>query len=119
LLSALALTASMSLMAQNADTDDDKKTPDEKAKHRTEVMTKELGLNADQQAKVLEINTNYSRSMAGVKQISREEDRKLRGDVLKQKRDERLQLVLTPEQYAKMQELREKKKEDKKETHKE
>jgi periplasmic protein CpxP/Spy len=119
LLSALALVASMSLMAQNADHDDDKKTPEEKGKHRTEVMTKELGLNADQQAKVLEINTNFAKSMVSVKQLQREEDRKMRGDVLKQKRDERLRVVLTPEQYNKMVELRDKKKEDKKETHKE
>lgn len=125
LLSTLALVASMSMMAQNADTDDDKKTPEEKAKHRTEVMTKELGLNTDQSAKVLEINTTFAKNMVNVKQLPREEDRKLRGQVLKDKRDERLKLVLTAEQYAKMIELRDKKKsdkddkDDKKQTHQE
>ena len=29
----------MSLMAQDADMDNDKKTPEERAKHRTEMMT--------------------------------------------------------------------------------
>lgn len=122
LLSTLALAAGMSLMAQDADMDNDKKTPEERAKHRTEVMTKELGLSAEQIAKVNTINLNFARTTADVKAIQDESARKGRMEAVRNKRDADLQGVLTPEQFAKMKELRDKKKDehkDKKGEHKE
>lgn len=115
LLSTLALAASMSLMAQDADMDNDKKTPEERAKHRTEVMTKELGLDAEQIAKVNTINLNFMRAMTDVKEIKDEATRKGRSDALKGKRDTDLQGILTADQFTKMKEMREKKKDDHKE----
>lgn len=115
LLSTLALAAGMSLMAQDADMDNDKKTPEERAKHRTEVMTKELGLEAEQIAKVNTINLNFARAMADVKEIKDDNTRKGRSDALKTKRDADLQGVLTTDQFTKMKELRDKKKDDHKE----
>ena len=114
LFSTLALVASMSLMAQDADMDNDKKTPEERAKHRTEVMTKELALDAEQIAKVNTINLNFARAMGGVKAIKDEATRKGRSDALKTKRDADLQGVLTADQFTKMKELRDKKKDDNK-----
>lgn len=122
LLSTLALAAGMSLMAQDADMDNDKKTPEERAKHRTEVMTKELGLSAEQIAKVNTINLNFARTTADVKAMQDESARKGRMEAVRNKRDADLQGVLTPEQFAKMKELRDKKKDehkDKKGEHKE
>ena len=115
LFSTLALVAGMSLMAQDADMDNDKKTPEERAKHRTEVMTKELGLDAEQIAKVNTINLNFARAMGDVKEIKDESTRKGRSEALKGKRDTDLQGVLTADQFTKMKELRDKKKEDHKE----
>ena len=115
LLSTLALAAGMSLMAQDADMDNDKKTPEERAKHRTEVMTKELGLEAEQIAKVNTINLNFTRAMADVKESKDDNTRKGRSDALKTKRDSDLQGVLTADQFTKMKELRDKKKDDHKE----
>ncbi len=113
--STLALVASMSLMAQDADMDNDKKTPEERAKHRTEVMTKELGLDAEQVAKVNTINLNFARYMGEVKAIKEDEARKGRAAALKSNRDAKLKEVLSAEQYAKMEELRDKKKDENKE----
>ena len=114
LFSTLALVASMSLMAQDADMDNDKKTPEERAKHRTEVMTKELGLDAEQIAKVSTINLNFARYMGEVKAIKDEEARKGRAAALKSKRDAQLKEVLSAEQYTTMEALRDKKKDDNK-----
>ena len=116
LFSTLALVAGMSLMAQDADMDNDKKTPEERAKHRTEVMTKELGLNAEQIAKVNTINLNFARAASEVKEIKDEATRKGRSDALKAKRETDLQAVLTADQFTKMKELREKKKDGKRTT---
>ncbi len=119
LLSTLALAAGMSLMAQDADMDNDKKTPEERAKHRTEVMTKELGLNAEQIAKVNTINLNFARYLSEVKAIEDENSRRNRASALKTKRDEELKGVLTADQFTKMMDLREKKKEEKQKEKKE
>lgn len=106
------LLASPAMRAQDMDDDGGKKTPEERAKHRTEVMTKELGLNAEQVAKVNTININFARTVSDLKQIKDEATRKGRMDTLKANRDNSLKAVLTPEQYTKMTELRAKKKEE-------
>ena len=110
LFSTLALVAGMSLMAQDADMDNDKKTPEERAKHRTEMMTKELGLSAEQIAKVNTINLNFARAASDVKEIKDEATRKGRSDALRSKRDNDLQGVLTADQFTKMKAQRDKKK---------
>ncbi len=105
------LLASPLLSAQDADTDDNgKKTPEERAKHRTEQMTKELGLNDVQIAKVNTVNMNFMRAMADVKQVKDEASRKNRAQILKDKREADLKEILTAEQFATMQKLREQKK---------
>jgi periplasmic protein CpxP/Spy len=120
LLTTLALAAGMTLMAQDADMDDNgKKTPDERAQHRTEWMTKELGLSPEQIAKVNPINITYARAISEVKDMKDVEAKKTRSKALRDKRDADLKAVLTPEQFTKLTTLREQKegkkdKEDKK-----
>lgn len=110
-LTSLALVAGLGLMAQDADLDDNgKKTPEEKAQHRTELMTKELGLSPDQVTKVNAINLGFARSMESVRQIKDEPSRKGRAEALRTNRDGQLKETLTTEQYTRMMELREKKK---------
>ena len=106
-----AMLLSPALRAQDMTGDGDKKTPDERAKHHTEMMTKELNLTADQQVKVADINLNFSRNMSEVKKIQDKDVMKKRADVLKEKRDGEFKVVLTADQYAKMMKQREKKKE--------
>ncbi len=82
------LLASPMLRAQDADMDDNgKKSPEERAKHRTEQMTKQLGLNDVQIAKVNTVNMNFMRAMADVKMVKDEASRKTRGQMLKDKRE--------------------------------
>lgn len=114
LLTTLALVAGMGLMAQSADAGKDKKTPEEKAAKRTEQMTKDLGLSAEQVAKVNTINLNFARYNADVKAAGAGADVKGRTEALKSKRDAQLKEVLTPEQYTKYEAIRAKKAAEKK-----
>lgn len=104
--------AAPALQAQDADTDGkDHKTPEERAKHRTEVMVKDLQLDEVQAARVGTINLNYARTLEDVRRIEDPATRKGRMDALKGKRDAELKAALTPEQYNTMVTLQEKKKE--------
>ena len=107
-----AMLMSPALRAQEMDNDGDKKTPEERAKHHTEMMTKELNLTADQQTKVADINLRFARYMGEVKQLQDKDTAKKRGDVLKEKRDVEFKNVLTADQFARMLKQREKKKEE-------
>ncbi len=78
-----------------------------RAEKRTSTMTEELGLSADQSSKVEAINATYAASMAKLKQAGLDEDaRKEQMKQLRETRDADLKAVLTPEQHAKMLELR-------------
>ncbi|ATL47476.1 hypothetical protein COR50_09970 [Chitinophaga caeni] len=65
---------------------------------------KDLGLNADQEAKLKTINKNYHDGMQSVMQSSTlsESDKKAQIKQLKQKRKDEVNAVLTPEQQAKL-----------------
>ncbi|MBS1936620.1 MAG: hypothetical protein JSS84_02245 [Bacteroidetes bacterium] len=108
LLLTLALATGLSTMAQQKGQTE--KTPAEKAKNRTEWMTKELGLDATQQEKVAAINLQYAQAMQNVDAIKDETSRKGRASALKTSRDNNLQSVLTPQQYDKMIKVREERK---------
>lgn len=79
----------------------------EKVDQRTEVMTKELGLTADQAAKVQVANERFAKNMAELKQaIPDTEARQARANVLRTSHDRELQQILTAEQYEKMLAMR-------------
>jgi Spy/CpxP family protein refolding chaperone len=76
----------------------------------TAEMTEQLGLSADQQAKVATINGTYAASLAKVQQAGLDDDaRKERMKAMRQDRDRELKAVLTPEQYNTMLQLRKEK----------
>ncbi|MBK9760736.1 MAG: hypothetical protein IPO90_12370 [Flavobacteriales bacterium] len=111
LFSTLALTMAMGLMAQDADMDGKgKKSPEERAKNRTEIMTKELGLTPEQIAKVNTVNITHARGVDDLKGMTDDKVKKERSKALRDKRDSDLKGILTAEQFAKMESLREKKK---------
>lgn len=97
--------------AQDND-DNDKRTPEERAKHRTEEMTKDLGLSADQSAKVADINLRFAKASAEAKQLTDEKARKERKRALKATRDNEYKGVLTAEQFTKLMQQRDQKKDD-------
>ena len=76
----------------------------------TEEMTEQLGLSADQQAKVATINGTYAASLAKVQQAGLDDEaRKERMKAMRQDRDKELKAVLTPKQYDTMLTLRKEK----------
>lgn len=80
----------------------EKKTPEEKAKIRTERMKKELGLTAEQEAKVYELNLSHAKKMDEL-----HEERKALMEKMKAEKDgmkTSLEGVLTEEQMKKVEE---------------
>jgi predicted metalloprotease len=97
-------------MAQDKDDDNDKRTPEERAKHRTEAMTKDLGLSAEQTARIYTINLEFARANTEAKGIADETNRKEKKQSLKATRDAGYKTVLTADQYAKLMQQRDQKK---------
>lgn len=114
---ACALLCSMVAAAQTRA----ERTPQERAKAATERMTKELGLDAQQSAKVEAINAKYAEESS-----ARREQRKAENEARRQEAKARLQAheadmkaVLTEEQYNKWVVLRDERKQRRKEEMKE
>ena len=82
-----------------------------RAEERTEQMTTELGLNAEQTTKVEAINARFAKSMTELRAAGLDDTaRKARASALRDGRDHDLKGVLTAEQYEKMLTLRKEKK---------
>lgn len=97
----VAVLASMTLAAQAQEKD--KKTPQERAKARTEHMTKELALSPEQQAKVEAINLKYADQVEAVRS-EREAERTAKREAAKamhDAHDAEMKAVLTADQYTK------------------
>lgn len=92
------------------------KSATERANHRTEMMTRELGLSADQTAKVQEINTQFAAQLDELRPSETERtakrERRSQAQQARASYDERLKAVLTPQQYTTYQERQQKRKEE-------
>jgi len=97
----IAALASMTVAAQAQEKD--RKTPQERAKLRTEHMTKELELSPEQQAKVEAINLKYADRVEAVR-AEREAERTAKRDAaeaMHAAHDAEMKAVLTADQYTK------------------
>ncbi|MBL7955372.1 MAG: hypothetical protein JNJ91_10060 [Flavobacteriales bacterium] len=97
----VAVLASMTLAAQAQEKE--KRTPQERAKARTEHMTKELALSPEQQAKVEAINLKYADQVEAVRS-EREAERTAKREAAKamhDAHDAEMKAVLTADQYTK------------------
>jgi len=84
------------------------RTPEEMAARQTQGLTQQLGLSADQSAKVQQIllaRDQEMLAMRGQMQAGTADRRQLREQMMagRTKYDDQLKAVLTPDQYAKMQ----------------
>lgn len=80
------------------------RTPEERAQHQTDRMTKDLGLSAEQTEKVKAINLKYADQVDDMRGEAKDQKDAQR-EAMKGMRDQRnadLKAVLTPEQYDKM-----------------
>ncbi|MCB9178843.1 MAG: hypothetical protein H6590_05420 [Flavobacteriales bacterium] len=114
----IAVLAGMTMAAQAQDKV--KKSPEERAKARTEQLTKELGLSPEQAAKVEAINLKYAdkgAEMRKEREAERAEARK-EGKEMRDAHDAEMKAVLTHDQYvkwtAKKEEMKEKRMEHRK-----
>lgn len=97
----VAVLASMTLAAQAQEKE--KRTPQERAKARTEHMTKELALSPEQQAKVEAINLKYADQVEAMRS-EREAERTAKREAAKamhDAHDAEMKAVLTADQYTK------------------
>ena len=86
------------------------KTPEERAKHQTEKMKTELGLTADQEQKVYNINLGIDQKNEGVKTSTMTEEEKRKGlKYNNEARETMLKEVLTADQFTKFQALKQEK----------
>ncbi|WP_046244674.1 hypothetical protein [Hymenobacter terrenus] len=85
-------------------------SPTQQADRRAQYLTKELGLNADQQAKLTPILLAQRQEMMAMReQVQTGGRRRGMGQDLKAtqaKYDDQIKVVLTPEQYAKFNQLK-------------
>lgn len=93
-----------------------KKSPQERAEHQTERLTKELSLTPEQAAKVKAILAKRGAEMDSVrsKKMAGAQKEEVRGDkkAAREKTDAELKAILTPEQYAKFQAMMQERKEN-------
>jgi len=83
-------------------------TPEDVAAKQTEMMTKQLDLTADQQAKIQAINLKYAQQMAAQRSQAGDDRQQMRENMKAQMeaRDAEFKQVLTPEQFEKWQTVR-------------
>lgn len=80
------------------------RTPDERSKRLTEMMKKELKLNADQEKKVAAINLKYAKKMDEIRKNGGDRDEK-KTDLIIKERESAFKTVLTPDQFKTYQKL--------------
>lgn len=87
------------------------KDPAARAEARTEWMTKELDLSAEQAEKIKAINHQHMQKMQSIKSMENEEDRKRAMGEVRKSQQTAVHAVLTPAQQDRMQELKAERKE--------
>ncbi|TDN40387.1 hypothetical protein E4631_11410 [Hymenobacter sp. UV11] len=111
-LLALALSATAASAQTTPDQADSRpqRTPEEMAARQTQGLTKQLGLSADQSAKVQQIMLARDQdmmTMRGQMQAGTGDRKQMREQMMagRAKYDDQLKAVLTPEQFTQMQTL--------------
>jgi hypothetical protein len=74
---------------------------------QTDKMVTDLGLNDDQKAKVLAVNTDASKKMEAIPASEDKEARRTDRKKIEADRDAALKGILTPDQFAKYTQMRE------------
>ncbi len=105
---ALSATAASAQMAPGQDGGRPQRTPEEMAARQTQGLTKQLGLSADQSAKVQPIllaRDQEMMNMRGQMQAGTGDRKQLRDQMMasRAKYDDQLKAVLTPDQFTTMQ----------------
>jgi Spy/CpxP family protein refolding chaperone len=92
------------------------KTPEEYAKVRSEKLTKELGLNADQKAKVYDLLLNKRKKIQEIRAKYPNDKKAAHAEAkpVKEQFKADMKAVLTPEQYAKWEEMQKQKEAERK-----
>lgn len=88
----------------------EKKSPEMRAKTRTEWMTKQLALSPQQQTDVYNVFLSSFTQIEDIKKVAKGEARQNRISIIKQNREARLKEILTPTQYATLEKIRAEKK---------
>lgn len=88
----------------------EKKTPEQRAEKRTEMLNKKLDLSADQKTKVAEINQHAAKEVETIKNNSTlsKEDKKAQLKQLRETKKQELRSVLNSDQQQKFDKIKEK-----------
>jgi Spy/CpxP family protein refolding chaperone len=80
-------------------------SPEDRAKHQTDMMKTELKLAPDQETKVYAINLKYVQKMHDARDIADTAARRKSFESLNKQKDTEMKGVLTPEQFKSYQKL--------------
>lgn len=88
------------------------KSPEARAKTRTAWMVKHLSLSGQQETQVYDVLLTSFNKALDIKQTVKGPERKNLMDEIKTKREESIKAILTPQQYAQYQKLKEEKRQN-------
>jgi Spy/CpxP family protein refolding chaperone len=92
--------------AMRAERTNEERDPAARAEARTEWMTKELGLSAEQAEKIKAIHLQHMQKMQEIKGMENEDARKRAMGEMRKSQHAAVQAVLTPAQQERMEELK-------------
>jgi len=80
-------------------------SPEDRAKHQTEMLKTELKLTPDQETKVTAINLKYNGKMHDVREIADTAARRKSFESLNKQKETEMKGVLTPDQFKSYQKM--------------
>lgn len=103
----LTLAAALATAGLNAQNTTAPATQEQRVSEQSLKLAKELGLDQDQTERMAKADRVYSDNMAALRAITNDrETLRLKGESLRIEHDRMLQDILSPEQFARLNELR-------------
>lgn len=94
--------------AQAKGVDHERKSAEERAKHKTEMLRDSLNLTADQETKILAINLEAEKKIDAAREANKADKGKMKEEIkaINMDRREKIKALLTPEQQEKLKKMK-------------
>ena len=109
IVACITLLGAMGAQAKGKKNNDhERKSAEERAKHKTEMLRDSLNLTADQEAKVLDINMEAEKKIDAAREANKDDKAKMREEIkaINMDRREKIKALLTPEQQEKLKKIK-------------
>jgi Spy/CpxP family protein refolding chaperone len=78
-------------------------SPEDRARHQTDMMKAELKLTPDQETKVYSINLKYGKKMQDLREVADTTERRKSFESMSKQKDTEMKGILTPDQFKSYQ----------------